>query len=210
MGGVGLYLRTFAKTGPTMPLSHSSEVILGLPIVSGMRVRGAPDRRVGESDARGTQFRHTEMVTNTEHVVPYEVGTAWSAVASPYLMQTGDKAILVIEASGDDDDLRWVIIRVHGCCGIVVGPPNDEARAGHRLYTAGLDRCLSAGEVLQSRWISYLLAVNSVHPLHRPEAFSGLRHWILTFKESTVECIGTSLSVSRETAISFPDLTSGP
>jgi hypothetical protein len=146
----------------------------------------------------------------TENVVPYEVGTSWSAIGAPYLMQTGDKAILVVKAAEGDDDRRWVTIRVHGCCGIVIGPPNDEARSGHRLYSEGLDKCAWAGEVLQSRWISDLAAVNSVHPLHRPEAFSDLRHWILMFKENTVECVGSSLSVSRETTISFPDLTSGP
>ncbi len=181
----------------------------------GVRSSLSPDwhsstwRRVGGSGAGGRQFRHTWMVTNTENVAPYEVGTAWSAVGSPYLMQTGDKALLVIAASEADDDRRWVVIRVHGCCGIVVGPPNDEARSGHRLYSQGLDKCASSGEVRQSRWISDLAAVHSVRPLDRPEAFSDLRHWIFKFKENTVECVGTSLSVSRETTISFPDLTSG-
>ncbi len=150
------------------------------------------------------------MVTNSENVVPYEVDTSWSATGSPYLMQSGDKAILIIKASEDDADRRWVIIRVHECCGIVVGPPNEGARSGHRLYSEGLDKCEWAGEVLHSRWISDLAAVNSVHPRHRPEAFSDLRHWILMFKENTVECVGTSLSVSREATINFPDLTAGP
>jgi len=156
------------------------------------------------------RFRHTGAVPNSETVEPYDVGASWSALGSPYLMQTGDKAILVIKASEDDDDRRWVVIRVHGCRGIVVGPPDDEARSGHRLFARGLDTCTAAGEVRQSRWIADLAAVDSVHALHRPEEFADLRHWILLFEENTVECVGTSLSVSRETSISFPDLTSGP
>ena len=149
-------------------------------------------------------------MTETQTVVPYEIGTSWSAVGSPYLMQTGDKAILVISASEDDDDPRWVIIRVHGCCGIVVGPPDAEARSGHRLYGAGLEACASAGEVLWSSWIARLAAVHSLYPLRLPASFSELRHWILLFEANTVECVGTSLSVTREATISFPDLTSGP
>lgn len=169
-----------------------------------------PERRIGGRDARNQQFPGIDMVSDIEQVVPYDVGTTWSATGAAYLMQTGEKAIVVVKSHESDADRRWVIIRVHDCCGVTVGPPDAEARPGHRLYPAGLDGCVWAGEVLESRWISEFAAMNVVHPLHRPDATSDLRHWILLFADSTLECVGTSLSVSREATISFPDLTSGP
>ncbi len=169
-----------------------------------------PERPVGRCDAGNQQFLPFEMMSGSEHVVAYEVGTTWSTTGAAYLMQTGEKAIVVVKCHEDDVDRRWVVIRVHGCCGVTVGPPGDEARSGHRLYPAGLDGCVWAGEVLESIWISEFAAMDAVHPLHRSEACSDLRHWILLFGDSTLECVGTSLSVSRESTISFPDLTAGP
>jgi hypothetical protein len=78
------------------------------------------------------------------------------------------------------------------------------------MFGEGLERCTSAAEVLGSSWIAHLAAVNSLHPLRLPTSFSDLRHRNLLFNPTTVECVGTSLTVSREAAISFPDLTSGP
>ena len=75
------------------------------------------------------------------------------------------------------------------------GPPNDEALGGHRLYALGLEH-YSAFEVLNSSWIASLEQANRVHPRHTPELFSGCRHVILTFHDSTLEFIARDFSVS--------------
>ncbi|TPI39885.1 hypothetical protein FJW07_11875 [Mesorhizobium sp. B3-1-9] len=75
------------------------------------------------------------------------------------------------------------------------GPPNDEALSGHRLYALGLQP-YSAFEVLNSSWIASLEEANRVHPRHMPELFSGRRHVILTFHDSTLEFIARDFQVS--------------
>ncbi|WP_051370785.1 hypothetical protein [Mesorhizobium loti] len=75
------------------------------------------------------------------------------------------------------------------------GPPNDEAISGHRLYSLGL-RAYEAFEVRNSSWIASLEKSNRVHSSHTPELFSGYRHFILAFHDSTLEFIAESFSAS--------------
>ena len=70
------------------------------------------------------------------------------------------------------------------------GSPNEEALNGHPLYPYGL-RSYAAYEVLNSSWIRALERINRVHPRHEAARFTKLRHFILTFHDSTFECIGT-------------------
>ncbi|UVK46038.1 hypothetical protein BPNPMPFG_001637 [Mesorhizobium sp. AR07] len=76
------------------------------------------------------------------------------------------------------------------------GPPNDEAISGHRLYALGL-RPYEGFEVINSSWIASLEKANRV-----PDLFSGYRHFILTFHDSTLEFIAKDFSTSfREGAV---------
>jgi hypothetical protein len=68
------------------------------------------------------------------------------------------------------------------------GPPNDEAFQGHPLAARGLHP-YAAFRVDNSSWVRRLERMNSVHPYHRPEAFSGLHHYVFAFHDSTFECI---------------------
>jgi hypothetical protein len=153
----------------------------------------SPDRHPWAARTVG----HTGTVSNSERVVPYDLGQRWSANGSPRLLQESTRAVLVLGPHSDDEDRSLVAIQIHDCDGVWLGPPNDEARSGHRLDSVGLADCAWAGEVLNSEWVSQVLAVNSAHPRHTPGAFTGLRHWILLFKENTAECLGTSLRVRR-------------
>lgn len=74
------------------------------------------------------------------------------------------------------------------------GPPNDEAIQGHRLAALGL-RSYAAYEVLDSAWIAEMERANRVHWRHSPELFEGLRHFIFTFHDSTLEFVAEMLSV---------------
>ncbi len=85
------------------------------------------------------------------------------------------------------------------------GPPNDEAIRGHRLYELGLQP-YSAFEVLNSSWIASQEKANRVHSSHTPELFSGYRHFILTFHDSTLEFIARSFSVSLHQGAVLPAL----
>ena len=80
------------------------------------------------------------------------------------------------------------IVRFKSCIAHVLGPPNDEAFAGHPLASRGLHP-YGAFEVTNSSWIRRLERMNSVHPQHRPERFWKRRHLIFTFHDRTFECI---------------------
>jgi hypothetical protein len=73
--------------------------------------------------------------------------------------------------------------------------PHDEALHGHPLSPRGLSH-YDAYEVMESSWIRALERVNSVHERHDASRYRGLRHFILTFHDSTFECVARTFSVS--------------
>lgn len=73
------------------------------------------------------------------------------------------------------------------------GPPNDEALRGHPLAARGLHP-YGAFEVLHSSWVRALERMNLVHPYHRPEHFTSYRHFVLSFHDSTFECVAEGYS----------------
>ena len=77
----------------------------------------------------------------------------------------------------------------------MLGPPNDETLGGHPLASRGLSY-YGAFEVIESSWIRTLERMNSVHPRHNRNWFlEGKRHFILTFHDSTLECIARGYSI---------------
>jgi hypothetical protein len=80
------------------------------------------------------------------------------------------------------------IVRFSGCIAHLLGPPNDEAFAGHPLATRGLTP-YGVFRVQESSWVKALERMNRVHPLHRPEAYRERTHYIYTFHDSVFECV---------------------
>jgi hypothetical protein len=75
------------------------------------------------------------------------------------------------------------------------GLPNDETIHGHSLHAKGL-KAYGAYEVFNSRWIQQLEQVNSVHPRHDRQGFlAGKRHFILSFHDSTFECVALGYTI---------------
>jgi hypothetical protein len=85
------------------------------------------------------------------------------------------------------------VVRFHGPYAHFFGPPNDEALSGHPLAKRGLHP-YGAFEVLHSSWVRALERMSSVHPYHRPERFAEYRHFVLSFHDSTFECVAKSYS----------------
>ncbi|HYE94937.1 MAG TPA: hypothetical protein VD962_01910, partial [Rubricoccaceae bacterium] len=50
-------------------------------------------------------------------------------------------------------------------------------------------------EVERSSWIRSLERMNRVHPYHKPARFERLRHIVLTFHDTTFECVTSRFSV---------------
>ena len=68
------------------------------------------------------------------------------------------------------------------------GPPNEEAIAGHPLASLGLFP-FACFRINTSSWIRQLEKMNSVHHNHLVAAFAALRHFVITFHDSTFECV---------------------
>ncbi len=88
-----------------------------------------------------------------------------------------------------------VLVRFERPSAHLFGPPSDEIFSGHRLSSKGLEP-YGAFEVLNSDWIRQLEEMNSVHPYHDKARYvEGKRHFILTFHDSTFECVARGFEV---------------
>lgn len=96
------------------------------------------------------------------------------------------------------------IVRFIHCVATMFGPPNDEAFSGHPLAARGL-MPYGCFEVEQSSWARGLEKMNRVHPRHRPESFADYRHFIVTFHDSTFECIAQRAEVALRMTGSLQD-----
>jgi hypothetical protein len=88
-------------------------------------------------------------------------------------------------------DEAAIIVAFRRCYAIHFGLPNDEAFATHPLAERGLRPC-GAFEVENSSWVRGLDMRNRGHPHHDPVLFQQLRHWVLTFHNSVLECAALS------------------
>ena len=128
-----------------------------------------------------------------EHVVELEVPyfDPEPNVPAPVVLQSESKCLLVYW----DRDSNRKALEFSRCSISKFGYPNDEALGGHRLYGKGLG-FYSFFEVIDSEWIAELRKVNQVRfPNFR--AFAGKRHFIITFHDSTFECIASGFGAAK-------------
>jgi hypothetical protein len=134
-----------------------------------------------------------------ERVVPWDAGCEWDPNAPNAVLAVSDRgqAVLAVSAHLADPDQDCVVFVWSHARAAIMGPPNDEAVEGHRLYSRGLSDLLWAGTVEQSEWIADLERRNRVHPGHDPARFAMLTHFILPLKEGTVEVVAEGVTVLR-------------
>jgi hypothetical protein len=136
----------------------------------------------------------------TERVTPTLAGVEWepNSPAAVLIATDAGLAALALSAHPGDTDENCVVLVWSGAYETVMGPPNDEALQGHRLYERGLAGLLWAGVVEQSERIVRLKEDNRVHPRHDAERFSRLHHYVLPLKEGIVEVIAEAVTVQRQ------------
>lgn len=152
-----------------------------------------------------------------QHATQVDLGVSIDVGAPlPHLVSDGLRAVVVFHAGLEPDpewdgstvtvvdpgadverNLGWVIF--DGVYSVSLGPPNDEALAGHPLYGAGLEY-YSAHEVRNSELVAEYERRNRVHPHHKPERFDALTHMIITFHDETLECLCRSWTSGAVTA----------
>jgi hypothetical protein len=134
-----------------------------------------------------------------ERVVPWDPGFEWEPNDPEAVLAVSDggQATLALNAHFDDADQDCVVFVWSSTWAAIMGPPNDEAQSGHRLYRRGLSGLLWAGTVEHSMWIRDLERQNRVHPRHDAARFTRLTHFILPLKECTVEVVAETVTVLR-------------
>lgn len=118
---------------------------------------------------------------------------------APVPIVLADEHTLVLGYYTHND--QWAMLKFRRCYAYSVGLPNEEAIEGHPLHEFGLDRG-RAYEIEKSPWIHLLEVANRVHTHHDPSFFDKFRHFIISFHDSTFECVAqtyTSLQTDAET-----------
>lgn len=100
----------------------------------------------------------------------------------PVVLLREDSVLLIYRGSGDElVGIRFVALAVS------FGHPNDEALPGHPLSDAGLG-FYGIYQVEPSPWLTQVLARNRVV---FPSSSFNATHWVITFHDSTFECLAT-------------------
>ena len=122
--------------------------------------------------------------------IPIVLSDEFVTVVAFYLQNTpeGWDGTWVRVVSADTEREPVALVRFSLCYAFMFGPPNDEAFAGHPLAGRGL-KPYGAFLIENSSWIRQLERMNSIHPSHNPERYETLKHYILTFHDSTFECV---------------------
>jgi hypothetical protein len=142
------------------------------------------------------------MFQKHDEVVRLDIGfEPEAAVSGPVLLQTDYDAFLTfnavrMNADGQRDTAGTAVIKFERCGITKFGYPNDEALCGHPLYKRGLE-AYGCFEVLHSSWIRQMTQQNRVCFPHTTD--SKKRHFILTFHDSTFECVANSYQATLST-----------
>ena len=148
-------------------------------------------------------------------LIPYDIGCEPSpSVPSETLLQDGWSTYLLffavsksVDESGCLKDLGVAVLDCKKCVTSRFGYPNDEGLPEHPLYDCSMESVrTSILEVLESSWVtevSQQLEASSrrIWGSRGMEASTNQerthRHFIITLKEATFECIASSLAVEQ-------------
>jgi hypothetical protein len=134
-------------------------------------------------------------------IVEFDIGCLPElAVPGPVLMATDEQLIFSFNATrltpaGRRADAGRAVVKVNPCLAFKFGYPNDEALGGHPLYARGFHG-VAVYEVLESSWVAALAEQNRVKFPDSDLSGWGVRHFLLSFHESTLEALGRGLDVS--------------
>jgi hypothetical protein len=122
------------------------------------------------------------------------------AVSGPVLMATDERLVFSFNATrltldGRRADAGRAVVKVNPCLAFKFGYPNDEALPGHPLYARGFHGS-AVYEVLGSSWVTALAEQNRVKFPDSDLSAWGVRHFLFSFHESTLEVLGRGLDVS--------------
>jgi hypothetical protein len=150
---------------------------------------------------------------------PADLGVKWDTGAPLPVLISGLRTFVAFYLSlhdpifeGTDPRIRdpradhgIAVVEFRGVTSVKMGSPNDEVLRGHPLWGSGLE-LYQAHEVRNSPWIRELMDINRVHREFRESYWGGLRHFVLTFHDETVECAAREVVARTEPAAAMPEV----
>lgn len=155
--------------------------------------------------------RRLAAAKDEEHVVPVGFPVQWDTGAPcPYLLKNDYRTFVTFFLREHDPDWDGTYVSIRNpassepasiavvefkhCLAAKMGSPNDEVHDGHPWAGKGLDS-YTAQEVIHSRWLAEIEAINSVHRSYDASLWQSLHHYVLWFHDSTFECIAESFEI---------------
>ena len=132
----------------------------------------------------------------------------WSSGAPEPLVLSSERRTFVVFTQPDRDQVSegCTAIEFVGCLGLSTGFPNDEALYGHTLWGKGLS-FYQVHEVIESSWLNRMREIERHHSGSPDIPFEGVRHFVLTFHDSTVEALARDLVVAGSYASAADAIT---
>jgi hypothetical protein len=150
-------------------------------------------------------------VSENEFVIPLDLGVTPEPSAPSPVLLCGRTTFLVFYTnpytssetpeSGRREEVAVVEWKL--CTAAVLGYPNEEAIEGHRLWARGMEELyhrapyIDCFEVINSSWVAAMERANRVHPDHNPSLFAHDRHFIVSFRDETFECVAHKFRARR-------------
>jgi hypothetical protein len=125
---------------------------------------------------------------------PLLLADEFSTVVAYHVLGGQKPAVEAMTDGIPEDGEPMAVVHFRGRCAHLFGPPNDEAFEGHPLAARGLHP-YGAFRVLRSSWIRALERMNAVHPHHKPDVFAQLHHFVLSFHDTTFECVAREVQL---------------
>lgn len=114
----------------------------------------------------------------------------------PVVLEGNSGSLYVLFYAGVEDGII-VVIKFFRVSIYKYGTPDDEVLHGHPYYKLGLG-FYSFSELKNSDWIEELIKINSVHAQFNKKNWKNCRHFILTFKDQTFECVADDYEIMEE------------
>jgi hypothetical protein len=155
--------------------------------------------------------RQLAAAKNEEHVIPLDFPVLWDSGAPlPHLLTNDHRTFLTffvrradpnwdgtyttLVRPSDPSPRTIAVVEFKRCLAARMGSPNDEVFHGHLLSGKGLE-AYTAQQVVNSRWVAELEAINRVHSCYKSDHWKDVNHYVLWFHDSTFECVASSFEV---------------
>ena len=95
---------------------------------------------------------------------------------------------------GSSEKLSIALVDFIDCNAWKYGGPNVDVLSGHPLWGRGLDPN-AAHMIAHSRWLAQEEKINQVHPQYNPDRWKTRKHYLLSFRDKTFECLASDYTI---------------